>query len=495
MNDQVEQSTTTARFLLEKGRNVVGSFARLPDGLCWKRAVVARIHHAWLILVACFGFYSLIYGAVATTLGVFVVPVMEETGWSRTLTMSYTYIQPLVSAALAIPAARIFNAWDPRWVLSGVLVLHGATFVLPAFINQLWAWILYGAAWGVLAAFILYLAVPSLVNAWFKKRVGFAVGLASAGISVFGALANPVLTAMVESMGWRPTRVILGLVVTLVALVLTVAFVRKSPADLGLLPYGEELVPTDAQRLGRKPLNGDDQAVCVAADRDSQDVCGGSGGGAVQDASPWEHGVPAKVATRSSAFVLLLMSISILTMCTPLGQQLVSFGTETSLGAWAGAMGVSVLSISAVVSKLCLGGAADRFGTERTIRVACATGVIGPLMMGLCGGNVAVFLVGAAIFGLGYSTMTVLGPLSVREAFGTRDFDPIYARITTVVFVFAGLGNFLYAAIYDLTGGYLGLFLMPALLYGVCFVIMPLGVKRGRLLWFGLSQQAADRRR
>ncbi|MDD5805733.1 MAG: MFS transporter [Eggerthellales bacterium] len=467
---------------------------------------MARVHHAWLILVACFGFYSLIYGAVATTLGVFVVPVMEETGWSRTLTMSYTYIQPLVSAVLAVPAARIFNAWDPRWVLSGVLVLHGVTFVLPAFINQLCVWILYGVAWGVLAAFVLYLAVPSLVNAWFKKRVGLAVGLASAGISVFGALANPVLTAMVESMGWRPTRVILGVVVTLVALVLTVAFVRKNPAELGLLPYGEEPAPADAQKGRRGFHNGDSWAACASDVGDAQaacsrscgggfqDDCDGSGGGGAKDASPWEHGVPAKVAIRSSAFVLLLMSISILTMCTPLGQQLVSFGAETSLGAWAGAMGVSVLSISAVISKLCLGGAADRFGTERTIRVACATGVIGPLMMGLCGGNVAVFLVGAAIFGLGYSTMTVLGPLSVREAFGTRDFDPIYARITTVVFVFAGLGNFLYAVIYDLTGGYLGLFLMPALLYVVCFVIMPLGVKRGRLLWFGLSQQAADRR-
>lgn len=409
-----------------------------------------NIHYAWLVLVSCLGFYSLIYGVLNTTMGVFFAPVMEETGWSRTMATSFTYVQPLVSAVCAVPAAKIFERFSPRVVLSICVLAHGIAYVLPAVYNALWVWILYGVVLGVFASFALFLAVPSLVNAWFKKRVGFAIGFASAGISVFAALSNPVLSAMIGSMGWHAARIIAGVVVTAVAFVLTAVFVRRSPEEMGMRPYGYE-------------------------ERTAQDI----------PANTALDGVPASRALKSSAFVCLMLSIAFLNMCTGLGQQLASYGAQGPLGAATGAMGISIVSTVAIFSKIALGWSADRFGVRPTVRASCVTGVVGPLLMGFCGSNTTMFFAGAAVFGIGYSTMTVMGPLAVRDAFGTADYTKIYARITSLVFVFSALGGFAYAAIYDLTGSYTGMFIMPALLYAVCFVIMPLGVRAGKKLWTG----------
>lgn len=444
-----------------------------------------RIHYAWFILAACVGFYSLTIGIYASTQGVFYAPVMEETGWSRTEATLFTSIQPLASAAFSVFAGRVLERHNPRWVLVGCVILFGVSYMLPAFVNTLWMWAAYGVVYGFSMAFILYLAVPTLVNRWFDKRNGLAIGIVSAGTSVFAAIGNPVVAALIQAYGWHMARVQVGVVVGIVAVALTALFVRSRPSDLGLRPYGAEEVAAAAAEEA-EPAEG---AVTEASAARGSTAAHGAGDGATKSAASAANqatspltGVSASQAVKSSAFYCLMICCSAFVICTTLCQQLASYGAQTELGATVGAFAVSLVSGVAVFSKIGLGWLCDKVGVSVSARISCASGVVSVVLMLLAGTNPVLFLVAAAIFGIGYSSMTVLSPISVREAFGLADYPRIYSRITSVVFVVNSVGNLLYAVIYDLTGSYAGMFVLAALLYGISFVLLPKGVKDGKAL-------------
>lgn len=414
-----------------------------------------KIHYAWFVLVACLGFYSLLIGVFASTQGVFYAPVMEETGWSRTTATLFTSIQPIVSAVCSLFSARILARYNPRWVLSACVVAFGVAYAAPAFCNELWVWNLYGAVFGICASFVLYLAVPTLVNRWFAKRVGFAIGVASSGISVFAAIGNPIVAQLIADFGWRTARVQTGAAVTIAAFLLTALLVRSRPEDLGLLPYG-------AQSSVRPPQN--------LRDGDAH-------------ASPRVGGATFSQAVRSPAFGLILCAIGLFVIGTTLVQQLPSYGAESPLGAQAGALAVSIVSTVAVFAKVFLGWMNDRTGIIRVTVLACICGIVGALGMLLAGDAQLAFFVAAGVFGVGYSSLTIISPLSVREAFGLADYTRIYARITTVVFILNALGNLVYAVIYDCSGSYSGMFVLAGGLYATALIVLPAGVRIGRRLW------------
>lgn len=87
---------------------------------------------------------------------------------------------------------------------------------------------------------LLYLAVPSLINAWCVKRVGFFVGLCMAFTGIGGVIFNPVGSALIASgpEGWRTGYLVFGVIILVVTLPFTLFVVRSKPADKGLEPYG-----------------------------------------------------------------------------------------------------------------------------------------------------------------------------------------------------------------------------------------------------------------
>ena len=83
--------------------------------------------------------------------------------------------------------------------------------------------------YGVTSAFYMYLAAPVLINAWFKKSAGLAISITAATLSILAAVASPIGQELINQFGWQTARAALSIVTTVLSVVLTVAFVRKSP--------------------------------------------------------------------------------------------------------------------------------------------------------------------------------------------------------------------------------------------------------------------------
>lgn len=88
------------------------------------------------------------------------------------------------------------------------------------------------------------LVSTNVINQWWVRRRGMAMGLAGMGMSLLGFGAFPsLLNRLITAHGWRSAYVILGGVLLLVMVPLGFLLFRDHPEDYGLEPDG----PTSAQ--------------------------------------------------------------------------------------------------------------------------------------------------------------------------------------------------------------------------------------------------------
>ncbi|MDE8704076.1 MFS transporter, partial [Adlercreutzia equolifaciens] len=83
-------------------------------------------------------------------------------------------------------------------------------------------------------------------NTTYEKNAGIAISITAPALSLLAAIASPVGQGLIDAYGWQTARAIMSLFTTVLSVVLTVLFVRKSPAVLGLLPVGAEHKPGES---------------------------------------------------------------------------------------------------------------------------------------------------------------------------------------------------------------------------------------------------------
>lgn len=407
---------------------------------------------AWLVVLGCLGFYSIPTGVIANTSGIFVAPVMDQFGWTQTDTTMYRTIQPLVSAVVAPFAGKLLQKGNPRWILAGISLLFGLVSWASAYATELWQWNLYGVIFGITAGFFMYLAAPVLINTWFEKNAGIAISITAAALSLLAAIASPVGQGLIDAYGWQTARAIMSLFTTVLSVVLTVLFVRKSPAVMGLLPVGAEHKPGESAVEKEEELT-------------------------------YESGATMAQARRSPGLYMLVLVAGIFVMCAAFFQQIPAFCARTELGAAAGAMAVSIMMVGGIVFKLILGALNDRIGVRYTGIIAAAAGGIGILLAFLAGSNVAMFYAGMVIFGGGYAGLTVIAPMLARESFGSLNYSQIYSWVSTGIFVFTAISFVVYGMIYDTTGSYDLCFVVVIAMYALGVVLVPLTISISHRAW------------
>ncbi len=408
-------------------------------------------NYAWLIVLACIGFYAIPVGVVGNTSGIFLTPVMKETGWDRTTASLYMTLQPWVAAICTPFAAKIMSRYNPRWVLTISSAVYGLATIWTAFATQPWEWHAYGVIYGICCSFFMFLAVPTLINAWFRKSAGVALGIAGAALSLIAAFCSPWGQAMITANGWRSARLVFGIIITVVPTVLAALFVRRDPASMGVLPFG----------ASADPVSDTSDAPVVAA----------------------QDGATLTQAKTSASFYLLILVAGFFVLCAAFFQQIPSFAATGALGAAAGALAVSIVMVGSTIGKFLLGWMSDKLGTLVTGVFAALCGAVGVTMAFLAGANVAVFYVGMGLFGIGFAALTVVAPMLAREGFGTAHYSDIYQWVSTGIFVFSGAAALIFARIYDMTKKFDAAFVLVIVMYVLTAVFIPIIVKNARKSW------------
>jgi MFS family permease len=149
--------------------------------------------------------------------------------------LTYTFIAPVVGG--------LIDRLGPRRVIVPGIILLVAGLILCSTMKTLFQFYLF---YGVLVAAgstcIAIVAYSAILAHWFERKRGLASGIAVSGMGLGTFLLVPLSQSLISSYGWRPTFVILGGLVLLIALPLNLMFLKHKPEELGLRVDGLKLV-------------------------------------------------------------------------------------------------------------------------------------------------------------------------------------------------------------------------------------------------------------
>lgn len=343
-----------------------------------------RLYYGYVIVFCCALVMFINVGLVLSCAGIFFGPVSTELAvpvGSVGLFLSFNFIFSALTLSVAGKMMERFGA--RRWLTASSLLMG-----MPACdvaVSCLMA-VLRGRGGFRRDACLSALSRFPDDHPWFKKKVGFYIGICSAGSGIGGVIFNPVAGCLIAEYGWRTAYAVFGaIVLTIVTPVLGI-FLRNDPAEMGLKPYGEE--------DGTTP----DMAAATMETSDSLE---------------YREILKMPIFYGLFLFAFLMNATAILFQYIPQYAGMLNFSLEQASFAAAAAM------IGATVGKIALG-----MINDKSIWLGLAT-TIGQGIVGLV-------LMLAVPWRLAVQT-----PLLVRAVFGRRNYAQVFSNIS-IAFTVAG---------------------------------------------------------
>lgn len=181
------------------------------------------------------------------TIGMFA-PVLSDTfGWSFASMMAALTIQSGVSVVTAPLAGMLVDRYGARPVAMISLALFGLCYASLGFTPGS-IWVFY-AQWVVMAiagAGTLSGTWTCVVNGWFNRNRGLALGLASTGTGLTGIILKPLTAWLILSFGWQVAFVVIGMIPIFVGLPIVALLFREpskqNTADISDQPERVQLL-------------------------------------------------------------------------------------------------------------------------------------------------------------------------------------------------------------------------------------------------------------
>lgn len=209
-------------------------------------------HYGYVIVFCCFLIMFVIVGMVMSTAGIFYQPVSESLGVEIGDFGIYQSINFFVSTLTLTFAGKLMDRYSARWILTGCSLLVALTYIAMFSFNSLWQFYVAGAVFGFSMAFLLYLGFATMLNRWFRKRMGIFIGICSAGSGIGGIVFNPLAGYLITEYGWRETYLVFGLFILIVVTPVLGFLLRSYPEDKGLSPFGTA-EDTGQERVSYQP--------------------------------------------------------------------------------------------------------------------------------------------------------------------------------------------------------------------------------------------------
>ena len=174
-----------------------------------------------------------------TTLTVFIYPMSQELGWSRTLIAGAVSAGALSSMALSPAIGWAIDRYGSRPVLVAGVLTVGASMTSLAWATMPVTFYVAYAAGRVVFHTAAPIGAATVASRWFIRMRGRAVGV----IFLCGAMGGVVFTMLaavvIDNHGVAAAWISLGIVTLAVALLPNLLLVAERPENLGLMPDGD----------------------------------------------------------------------------------------------------------------------------------------------------------------------------------------------------------------------------------------------------------------
>lgn len=196
-----------------------------------------RVHRAWLVAAVTF-LVLLASAAFRSSLGVLLVPIEQDLGWTRTDTSVAVSLNLIVYGLAAPFAAALLERIGVRRTAVAALLLIAVGCLATTVMTAPWQLsALWGVVIGVATGSVALVFGAIVANRWFVARRGLVLGILGAAWATGQLVFLPLLALLVDAFGWRSASLAIALLcAALLPVVVTV--LRDRPQDVGLQPYG-----------------------------------------------------------------------------------------------------------------------------------------------------------------------------------------------------------------------------------------------------------------
>jgi MFS family permease len=405
----------------------------------------AKPFYGWTVLAAAFVIITMSIGMLFT-LAIFLKPMEEAMGWSRSSISSVGLLNWVVMGLGGVLAGFVSDRIGTRAVVLVGSGLLGLGLVLSSQVTALWQlYVTFGilVAGGVSA---FYVPLTVLAIRWFGDRRGMAASVVSAGNGAGILLLSPLTRWLVNELDWRTAFLILGdlawLVVIPAALLL-----RDAPLALDGRVVGQRALLSSAGAPKWPPLSP-------------------SGG---QPAA--QMAMTPGVIFRSGPFwAIALTHFACCAAHSGPIFHLVTHAIDQGVARMSAAGLLGLSGLSSIFGRVGTGIVADRLGAKPTLIAALslqAFTVFAFLFVRDLGPLSALTFV----FGIAYGASMPLYALVTREYFGEQALGTAFGAVFFISCIGMGLGSYGGGFLYDALGSYAWLFLTSGAI-GTMAVVM-----------------------
>ena len=399
-----------------------------------------------LMVLLCFLIGIVVYGGSRYSFGVFMKPMAESMGWTRTQ-VSLAVTIHLISYALLSPIiGRLYDTIGMRKVMITGSVLLSAALCGMIFVDSLWLfYLLYGvvAAFGSNAAGRL--ASATIVANWFVRQRGLMMGITAVAVGVGTAIMAPVTRQLLDAFGWRMAFVAIGLL-TAVLVLLPITLIVKGhgrPEDRGF---------------------GADGAALATANLSEQDL--------VEQVAKSDNWTTSE-ALRTKAFyaIAIVTGLIFIADYMVLLHSTADFEDRGLTGSTAVSL-LSLITLSSVIGRIGFGLLADRINMKAGFGLFLGLQLIAMPLIIVGGTDTNLLYLFAVLFGLGYAGAAVFVPFIVADYFGTTNFGSIFGLVTMGAALSGAVGGVLGGWIFDTHNNYQLAWYFCAIAQGLAIVII-----------------------
>jgi sugar phosphate permease len=212
-----------------------------------------KVFYGWWLLAASVVSMALGSGVSFWSFGLYVEPLEQQFGWSRAEVSLGFSVSLLVSGLSAPLVGRWIDVRGPRSAILVGAVLTAASYGLLALTNTLWQWYFFSTVNAVVRQLMFFIPFMAVISRWFDRRRGIAVSILGTGFSLGGFVVVPIMSALIEGVGWRGAFVVSGIAIAALFLPVGWFIIRNTPADVGAEVDG---APRRDDDLPSPPLEG-----------------------------------------------------------------------------------------------------------------------------------------------------------------------------------------------------------------------------------------------
>lgn len=380
-----------------------------------ERHGMRRKDYLRILIIAC-GLAASAIGLCTNSVGVFYTPVSQGLGALRGTFAFHATLSLITTAvvSLLVPWLSRHFSYKP-FLISGIFLSAGATAFMSV-ANNITMFYILGILRGVGVGLYGTVPITMLVNNWFHKKSGTAIGIALSFSGLSGAVCSPLLSQLIIRVGWNLTYVVMEILIFAFALPACIFPFSMVPQERGLKPYGYDQEAAEHKETGNQKNS---------------------------------------FSYTQPVFIILCLFTLLHTSITGITQHFSGYSESLGLGQTFGATLMSCSMMGNICTKLMIGYLSDRLKPIKASLIMMGANVCSLLVL-MAGTHVgsAQLLAAAFLFGSVYSVGAVGIPLITRYFFGNEHYASAYSVIGFFTSIGSSSSLTVIGYLFDLFGTY-----------------------------------------